>query len=568
MIPTHTPCGPIRLVYNPGVAESTVAQEDAPPGRFWHLLRGRLTRDERQQVYLEIRDGSTPSSRFYILIVLSTIIASYGLLANSTAVVIGAMLVAPLMGPIFGISLALISGNLPLLRRAIFSTALGIVLTVGVAMLIGLVPMSMQPGSEMFGRTAPTLYDLFIAVASGLAGAYALANPKVATALPGVAVSVALAPPLATCGLFLARGSLELGAGAFLLFLTNLFGIQLAGCVVFFLYNLGAEREVKEVGPFRFVMRFAPSIVAIALMGWYLTITLQRVSAEGRLRTTIQNVLTEEFARRSGSRLEEILSLGHADGRWDVVVSVLTPKPLTTSEIDALQKLLERKTNQPIYLIVRSIQSQDADANGPVFALPSELEQSERLRRDAEIAKRITEGIQSYLGGISGASLVDVAHSEDGNSLRVQATVAAPEPITPQQVNDMESSLSQLLGRPVAAEVRTVLSRSADAKGWLYVPEGPKPPPISPEERAIRGRLEAAIRRRLEALPGVTVTEIAHREGESGRTVTATVEAPEPISPEVVAQLQADLRRYVNPQVQLVVMTRLVVRPRTNENSR
>jgi hypothetical protein len=124
---------------------------------FWGLIRGRLSREERREVYRGIRDGATPSIRFYTLIFLSTIIAAYGLLSNSTAVVIGAMLVAPLMGPIFGLALALISGNVPLLKRALFSTLFGVLLTVAVSCVIGLFPLNLEPQSGSSWTFARTL---------------------------------------------------------------------------------------------------------------------------------------------------------------------------------------------------------------------------------------------------------------------------------------------------------------------------------------------------------------------------------------------------------------------------
>lgn len=512
-------------------------------------------------MYQEIRDGSTPSIRFYTLIILSTIIAAYGLLSNSTAVVIGAMLVAPLMGPIFGLALALISGNLPLLKRALLSALFGVLLTVGVSFVIGLVPLNLEPQSEMLSRTAPTLYDLIIAVASGLAGAYAVANPKVAAALPGVAVSVALAPPLAACGLFLAEGSLHLGGGAFLLFLTNLFGIQLAACGVFLLYDLGAEREMRDVGLLRFMLRFAPSVAVLGFMTWYLTVTLIRISQTSHLRSSIVSALEEEFARRSGSRLDEILAVTQRTGRWEVVVSALTPRPFDTAEIARLQGLLQARTGERIHLIVRSLQSHDADASGPVFALPGELEQDEKLRRDAEMLSRASEVIQAYLERVPGAALVDITHREQGSDAVFHVLVTAPTALEPRQVQDLQELLRARLTRRVRLEVRSLLSQSADAQDWLYVPKGEDEPRIPEEELALRSRISDVVRRRLEALPGARVKQVSHVLLFGARVVRVTLEAPSAPPVEAVTRLQQDLRSYVAPGLTLEVRTELIVRP-------
>lgn len=552
-------------MYNSGVAPEQAVEEEER-GKLWGLVRGRLSREERRQVYQEIRDGSTPSIRFYTLIILSTVIAAYGLLSNSTAVVIGAMLVAPLMGPIFGLALALISGNLPLLKRALLSTLIGVLLTVVVSFAIGLVPLNLEPQSEMLSRTAPTLYDLVIAVASGLAGAYAMANPKVAAALPGVAVSVALAPPLAACGLFLAIGSLQESGGAFLLFLTNLFGIQLAACFVFLIYDLGAEREVRDVGLPRFLLRFAPSFAALGLMTWYLTVTLVHVSEVSRVRSSVVSALEQDFARRSGSRLDEVLSVSKRADRWEVVVSALTPRPFAAGEIARLQGMLQRRTGTPIHLIVRSLQSHDADASGPVFALPAELERNERLRRDADLLAQATENVQAYLEGLPGTALVDLTHRVNGDVVQIQATVTGPNAVEPDQVRELEDLLRASLGRPVTLEVRSLLSRSANAKDWLYMPKRDEEPALPPKEVALRSRIDDVVHRRLEAMPGARVKQVSHVAVFGARVVRVVLESPSPPPVELVTQLQVDLRSYVVPGVTLEVRTELVVRPTLIEN--
>ncbi|MEA3403286.1 MAG: TIGR00341 family protein [Armatimonadota bacterium] len=228
----------------------------------------------RREIYEDVADLSQPGGAFYIMVALSTIIAAYGLIINSAAVVIGAMLVAPLMGPIFGIALALTSGNRRLLWTAIQSELFGILLALAVAAVIGLVPLRLPPGTEWLMRTHPTLFDLAIALASGLAGAYALVDERVSPALPGVAVAVALLPPLAACGLSMATMRWQMAAGAMMLFAANFFAIQLASAAVFSLFGTlrvqrERRREPQEDGPDLgdFLRRFWPSIAALIVVG-------------------------------------------------------------------------------------------------------------------------------------------------------------------------------------------------------------------------------------------------------------------------------------------------------------
>ena len=134
------------------------------------------------------------------------------------------MLVAPLMGPIFGIALGLSGGDKQLLKKSVASELLGMLLAIALAVLIGLVPLRSGFSSEIIARTQPTIYDVIIALASGLAGAFAMINKRISPALPGVAISTALVPPLATVGLCLAAGNWAWAGGAFMLFLVNLLG--------------------------------------------------------------------------------------------------------------------------------------------------------------------------------------------------------------------------------------------------------------------------------------------------------------------------------------------------------
>jgi uncharacterized hydrophobic protein (TIGR00271 family) len=126
-----------------------------------HIPR-RLTLERRRVVRDEVAEMSIPSTAFYVMVAISSTIAAYGLLANSTAVVIGAMLVAPLMGPIFGIALGLAAGDRSLLGRAAVAEVAGMALVVLVGLLIGLVPLRLDLGAEIHARIQPTLYDIIV----------------------------------------------------------------------------------------------------------------------------------------------------------------------------------------------------------------------------------------------------------------------------------------------------------------------------------------------------------------------------------------------------------------------
>jgi uncharacterized hydrophobic protein (TIGR00271 family) len=209
---------------------------------------------------------------------LASALASLGMLQNATAVIIGAMLVAPLMSPLLGASFALVQGNLRLFRDSLQAMSYG----VGIALAISLLLGAITPGSELTieaeARGAVDLLDLGIALASGMAAAYALARPNVAATLSGVAIAAALVPPLTVVGIAMSRNALFLSGAAAVLFLSNLFGIVLGAALAFRL--LGVHESLGETGFPQWVRRF----VVVLLVG----IITMSIPLGGRLFSKIR----------------------------------------------------------------------------------------------------------------------------------------------------------------------------------------------------------------------------------------------------------------------------------------
>ena len=229
----------------------------------------RISRERFKVVHQEISEGSEPALRFYLLVTISTLIAAFGLISNSTAVVIGAMLVAPLMTPIFGISLALVRGEPGLLGRAIRAEAVGVAAAVSMSFVLGLFLGDFEPTPEMLSRTRPILYDLIVAVLAGFAGAYALVDEKISPALPGVAIATAIVPPLANSGLCLALGEVSAGLGSFLLFVANMLSILVVASITFALSGM-AKRFGAKAQHIDYARRFGLPTVAFVLIAVFL----------------------------------------------------------------------------------------------------------------------------------------------------------------------------------------------------------------------------------------------------------------------------------------------------------
>ena len=174
--------------------------------------------------------------RFGVLMVLSTALAALGLIADSVAVVIGAMLVAPLMTPMLGVAASLVLADAGHLIRSLITLVGGTLLAIGTGYVVAVVAPGGQSAdqlsAEILSRVDPNLLDLFVAIVAGLAGGYVLTHPRASSSLPGVAIAVALVPPLATVGITLALDSRTEAWGAFLLYLTNFVAIVLSALIV------------------------------------------------------------------------------------------------------------------------------------------------------------------------------------------------------------------------------------------------------------------------------------------------------------------------------------------------
>jgi len=205
----------------------------------------QIERDERIALFARLETGSKWSFDFMILICLSTAIAALGLIQSSTAVVIGAMLVAPLMTPLLGAGLALVQGNLPLVKTCAKAIVLGFLLALVIGILVGLLAQGITDATpEMKARGLPSLLDLGVAFFSGIAASYCIARPSLASALAGVAIAAALVPPIATTGISLAFGEFAIARGAALLFGTNVVAIVIGAALSFWGGGIRASERV------------------------------------------------------------------------------------------------------------------------------------------------------------------------------------------------------------------------------------------------------------------------------------------------------------------------------------
>ncbi|MBW8173488.1 DUF389 domain-containing protein [Ornithinimicrobium sp. Arc0846-15] len=207
---------------------------------------------------------------FWVLLILAGVIASVGVVADATATVIGAMIVAPLMTPILGTALALVLVKKEALKRCLYLVIGGAVAVIAVGFLLGLIiqgEVSAATNSQVSGRVSPKLIDLVGAIATGLVGAYALTRKEVSDTLPGVAIAISLVPPLAVVGLTLESGQFGESMGALILFGMNVSAIIATGTLV--MLASGLRQAVRdsdyELGEFRGVTL----VLVIAILALY-----------------------------------------------------------------------------------------------------------------------------------------------------------------------------------------------------------------------------------------------------------------------------------------------------------
>lgn len=427
-----------------------------------------------------VEDMATPHGAFYLLVVLATTIAAFGLLADSTAVVIGAMLVAPLMGPIFGVALGLAVGNTTLLGDAIRAEVKGLALAVVLGAAIGWLVPHGDFGGEVLARTRPTVYDVVVALASGLAGAFALTDRRVSPALPGVAIATAIVPPLATVGLCLSAGRLDLAGGAFLLFLANLVAIELAAVAWFTVVGVreGHLHEHFRLGSF--LRHFGPSLGLLLVIGAFMTHTLLQGIAANRQLESMRGVLARQVRLTQGARVEELQVEQQGDTLHALAV-VMSPQEFRPEQVARIEDSLRVAAGRPTRLVMRSVLSRDVDRAGAVFVSTDEVRRQSEAEQQTRLLARASEVLRERFRAWPGVELEEIRRERRETLSIVTAVVRTPWVISPEQVASLNRDLGIGLDEPVLLVVRSVIARDADPTGYLHEAAAPPDSAATPE---------------------------------------------------------------------------------------
>ncbi|MFO8148465.1 MAG: DUF389 domain-containing protein [Bacteroidota bacterium] len=301
-------------------------------------LLPRATSEEFEDLFKVLRENAEISSIYVVMMILSTLIASFGLFGNSSPVIIGAMILAPIISPIVSFSMGMVRYDVNMLKTGVVTIIIGtlvaLVFAAGVSIIIPLKVLT----PEINARLSPTLLDMGIAVASGIAAAYAHAKSGIAKSLAGVAIAVALVPPLAVAGIGIGWWDWEVFSGAFLLYSTNLAGIIMFAGLTFLILGFAPFKRAK--------MGLIYTFIIIAIVMVPLSLSFNRIKEEASITSqlegsVIENVVLKEVNVRFGKKLL-------------VSVKVVSGEPINSEEMKRIKAKIENEIGRPVTLEVVS----------------------------------------------------------------------------------------------------------------------------------------------------------------------------------------------------------------------
>ncbi|KJH69703.1 hypothetical protein UH38_22525 [Aliterella atlantica CENA595] len=310
--------------------------------RFNNLKDKKIPLQQVEEMRRGLLEESTISITYLVLILGSCVIATLGLLSNSAAVIIGAMIIAPLMLPIRGVAFGALEGNVILFRKGSIAILVGTFLAIALAFFIGYLVSLPVFGSEIISRSAPTLLDLGIAIAAGGISGFAKVQPKISESVAGTAIAVALMPPICVVGLGLAHANWGLSLGATLLYLTNLLGITLSCMLTFLITGCTSVRRARKA--LLWTLAFTSILIVPLSAGLFRLIRQSQLEASVR-----QALLNRTFT------LQRMVLL-NSDVNWfsnppQVRLSVRSKEPVTPRQVMLLEEFLEKEIGQKFTLI-------------------------------------------------------------------------------------------------------------------------------------------------------------------------------------------------------------------------
>ena len=514
----------------------------------------KTTPERRELVVKDVTAGSEPGIRFYLLLSTSALIAAFGLIANSAAVIIGAMLVSPLMTPIIGSALGLVIGDARLFANSLRSVVVGTVLAILFSALLGILPLALEATPEMLARTSPTLLDLCVAILAGFAGSYAMIDEKVSPALPGVAIAVAIVPPLSNTGICLSLGYYEGAFGSFMLFFANFLSILLVAAGTFIAAGLTPQSQLRKDK--HFVRSLVIAAVGFVVVAGFLTFSLVDIVKDRKLKDSIAVVLNTEFDKLHSTSVDNYV-YDVEDGKLFILASVRSPVIMTPKDIKKLEGSFTENIDMPVELIVRSIISKDVSAYGSASEVRGQNLDGFFLNKNlTEEQKMIRLSEQVILEKLAYWPRMRLLNTELINLPRgptIMATVTGFRVLTDNEVRSLEQSIRKTLEIDnINLVVRTVRTHLTDNQGdvlygWLYGLD------MSDEMKELIKKADQSVRSKFKRYKNIFPVNVHKRfKGEELAILVEAVGA-EPLSPADIASMELELNEEFHRPVNLDV---------------
>jgi len=318
------------------------------------IRSNRLTGTSKQDATLSIVNDSAPNFEYYIMNSFATIVVCCGIVTGNTSLVIGGAMLAMLLGPILGVSLSLINHNSILLRTALFSETIGVILVLIISFIFAKlydVNYSILLKNGLLHYVSPNILDLMIAIIGGTAGTYVTIVKRQGIGMIGVAMAITLVPPLSACGIFLAHLKFANASNAFFLFFTNFVGIQFASLMVLLFFGFTTQDDTFERKTMLARSFISTSLIILLtfILGYNLKQTLTKLHYEQEVRERI----TAELKQFKGAYLTEIeFQMGRSP---KITAIIRTPVDLTPIQIATLDDHLPLYSQKRARLHVQTV---------------------------------------------------------------------------------------------------------------------------------------------------------------------------------------------------------------------
>ncbi|MFW5702402.1 MAG: DUF389 domain-containing protein [Candidatus Dojkabacteria bacterium] len=430
--------------------------------KFWKKIITTIPKSEhpnlRKKFYDEIEHETDLTISFIILISFATLIATLGLLTNSTAFVIGAMIIAPLSWPIMGVTLSIITSRRHIAQKALIQLSVSVGLILFLSLVATLLTTINQPTEEILIRTNPTVLDLFIAIASGVIAVLAVYYPRISSSATGAAVSLSLLPPLSVVGIGIAFGSQEIVLGALLLFVANVTGMIFSGVITMYLLRF---RPWTKDDTKRFRLGLIASVISILVIGAPLVYLLIQTISESQIRSEVSETLDRELEELSSeSQVDDILvSFDRESELVGVEATVFFPEGvfITNSKRGELIQTLSEEIDRPVDLQLNLINTLLAREEDTEFRrdLADTIEnliiiELEKLNEEIVFDStrvHIPEGINQ--NATEGSEEVNVY-------VRLRDNLQDEQPITFNQKERVADIVSASVNQPISLEIELI----------------------------------------------------------------------------------------------------------------